>query len=84
MIVPAWFLYIAGFALVVLGVLQIQARPRKKHEGPVGRFVNLGTFWSLLCITVGTAVVLIALGYWTPDFAAKPKPKPTAAKKYRQ
>jgi hypothetical protein len=68
-IVPTWFLYVGGFSLMILGGLQIQARPRKKDDGFYQRFVNVGTLWSLCCIAVGTGLVVMALGWWTPDFA---------------
>jgi hypothetical protein len=75
MIVPQWFLYVAGFSLILLGGMQIQARPREKDAGFYARFVNLGTLWSLLCIAVGSAVVAMALGYFTPfDRPAPPPP----------
>jgi hypothetical protein len=73
--VPTWFLYVSGFSLAILGILQIQARPRRKDAGFYERFVNVGTFWSLLCIAVGAAVVAMALGYFTP-FDKAPPPKP--------
>ena len=64
--VPTWFLYVSGFSLILLGIMQIQARPRVKDASLYQRFVNLGTFWSLFCIVVGVAVVSMALGYWSP------------------
>ncbi len=74
MIVPTWFLYIGGFSLLILGGLQIQARPRRKDDTIYQRFVNVGTLWSLCCIAVGAGLLLMATGYWTPEFAAPPKP----------
>jgi hypothetical protein len=71
--VPSWFLYVSGFSLILLGIMQIQARPRRKEASFYERFVNVGTVWSLCCIAVGTAVVVMALGYWTP--LDKPPPK---------
>jgi hypothetical protein len=65
-IAPTWFLYISGFGLIILGALQIQARPRQRGDSPFQRFVNVGTLWSLVCITVGALVVAMALGYWSP------------------
>jgi hypothetical protein len=64
--VPTWFLYLTGFSLLILGGLQIRHRPRRKGAGFYERFVNLGTFWSLICITVGVGLLLMALGYWQP------------------
>ena len=61
--VPNWFLYLGGFSLVILGVLQIQQRPRKEGDSLYTRFVNVGTLWSLTCIGVGALLVLIALGW---------------------
>jgi putative copper export protein len=72
--VPTWFLYISGFSLLLLGIMQIQARPRKKDANFYERFINLGTFWSLLCMAVGTAIVIMALGYWTPFDQPPAKP----------
>jgi hypothetical protein len=75
--IPIWFLYLGGFSLVILGVLQMIHRPRKQGAPLVERFVNLGTFWSLLCITVGVGLLLMALGYWQGPLglAAPPPPK---------
>jgi hypothetical protein len=64
--IPAWFLYISGFSLILLGGMQIQARPRKPDDSLYQRFVNVGTLWSILCIAVGIGVVAMALGYWQP------------------
>jgi hypothetical protein len=74
--IPKWFLYIAGFSLIILGGLQIQARPRKPGDSFYTRFVNVGTLWSLCCIAVGGAVVLMALGWLNPDFTAPPRHPP--------
>ena len=76
MIVPPWFLYISGFSLVLLGVLQIQARPRQPDDTLYTRFVNIGTLWSLCCIAAGLAILSMALGYWTPTFLIPPKKPP--------
>jgi hypothetical protein len=62
--IPTWFLYLAGFSMVILGVLQIQQRPRRPDAGFYQRFINVGTLWSLLCISVGVALLAMALGYW--------------------
>ena len=72
--VPKWFLYISGFSLILLGIMQIQARPRREKAGFYERFVNLGTFWSLFCFVVGVAVVAMALGYWSPIDNKAPPP----------
>jgi hypothetical protein len=74
-VVPTWFLYLGGFSLVVLGILQIQARPREPDATLYQRFVNVGTLWSLTCISVGVGLLLIATGWWTPWFAVAPKRK---------
>ena len=80
---PIWFLYIGGFSLVILGALQIQARPRKPGDGLYQRFVNVGTIWSLACITVGVGLLMMALGWWTPDFVRRPAEKPARARPHR-
>jgi hypothetical protein len=79
-VVPIWFLYVGGFSMVMLGVMQIQARPRKPGDGLYQRFVNVGTLWSLCCITVGVGLLLMALGWWTPDFARRPGAAPAPAR----
>jgi hypothetical protein len=77
-IVPAWFLYIGGFSLLILGGLQMQQRPRKKDDNFYKRFVNLGTMWSLLCIAVGVGLLAIATGWWEPWFARRATPPASA------
>jgi hypothetical protein len=69
--------------MLILGVLQIQARPRKKDDTLYQRFVNIGTLWSLCCITVGVGILLMALGYWTPSFLQGPQRPPVSSKKHR-
>jgi hypothetical protein len=76
--VPTWFLYISGFSLILLGIMQIQARPRSKNASFYERFVNLGTFWSLFCMLVGVAIVTMALGYWRPAILGDNKAAPPA------
>lgn len=73
--IPIWFLYLGGFSMVILGVLQVVHRPRRAGATLVERFVNLGTLWSLLCIGVGVGLLLMALGYWQgPGGLAAPPP----------
>lgn len=73
--IPNWFLYLAGFSMVILGVLQMVQRPHKPGAGVYERFINVGTLWSLLCISVGVGLLLMALGYWQgPLGAATPPP----------
>lgn len=70
--IPTWFLYIGGFSLIILGGLQLQARPHEPGDSLLRRFVNLGTVWSLTCIGVGIYLVLMALGYIHPHVALPP------------
>jgi hypothetical protein len=72
--IPTWFLYLGGFSMVILGGLQIQQRPHQPGARFYDRFVNLGTFWSLLCIAVGVALLAMALGYWQGPNRAPPPP----------
>jgi hypothetical protein len=72
MSVPPWFLYISGFSLILLGAMQIQARPHERGDSFYRRFVNLGTLWSLVCIAVGVCVVLIGLGWWEGPLGRPP------------
>lgn len=62
--IPTWFLFLAGFSMLLLGVLQMVQRPRRPGAGVYQRFVNIGTLWSLVCISVGVGLLLMALGYW--------------------
>jgi len=80
--IPAWFLYLAGFSMVILGVLQMVNRPRKEGGGVYARFINLGTMWSLICITVGVGLVLMALGYWQGPLGAGAPPPPHKVPRY--
>jgi len=76
-VIPSWFLYLAGFSMMILGVMQIQQRPQGKGGGFYARFVNVGTFWSVLCILVGLALLAMALGYWQgPVAGPAPSAKP--------
>jgi hypothetical protein len=72
-VIPGWFLYLAGFSMVILGGLQIQQRPHERGESFARRFLNIGTAWSLLCIAVGVGLLLMALGYWEGPL---PRPGP--------
>jgi hypothetical protein len=72
--IPSWFLYLAGFSMMILGAMQIQQRPHGKGAGFYARFVNVGTFWSVLCIVVGLALLAMALGYWQGPVGGPPPP----------
>jgi hypothetical protein len=63
--VPRWFIYLNGFAMLILGVALIATRPRKAGDSLYKKYINLGTFWACLCCTVGGALLAMALGYWT-------------------
>ena len=79
--IPTWFLYLTGFSMVILGVLQLVHRPHKPGASLAERFINLGTFWSLICITVGVALLAMALGYWQGPLGAA-TPPPTKVPRY--
>jgi hypothetical protein len=72
-------LYVGGFSLAILGLLQIRTRPREPGDGFYQRFVNLGTLWSLCCIAVGAGLLAIALGYWDGPLGPR-APEPPAPK----
>jgi hypothetical protein len=74
--IPVWFLYLAGFSMIVLGVLQLLHRPHKEGASLAERLVNLGTFWSLLCVTVGVGLLAMALGYWQGPLGLAAPPPP--------
>ncbi len=75
--IPTWFLYVGAFSLMILGALQIYARPREPGDGFYKRLINIGTLWSLICVTVGASLLAIALGYWRgPLGSGAPDPAP--------
>ena len=64
--IPRWFLYLQGFAMLTMGVAQLFLRPRQKPDDlAIKRFVNVGTLWAVLCCGVGIVLLLMALGYWS-------------------
>ena len=63
--IPQWFLYLQGFAMLIMGVSMVVMRPRKKCDSLYARFANLGTLWALVCCAVGVALLAMALGYWS-------------------
>jgi hypothetical protein len=81
-IIPRWFLYVGGFSLVILGGLQIHARPRQADDSLYKRFVNIGTLWSLLCISVGIGLLTMALGYWEGPLGVARPPEPPRPTKH--
>lgn len=62
--IPQWFIYLQGFAMLIMGISLLAMRPRHKGDSFYTRFVNLGTLWALLCCVVGVALLAMALGYW--------------------
>ena len=80
---PTWFLYVGAFSLMILGALQTYTRPREPGDGFYKRFINIGTLWSLICITVGASLLAIALGYWRGPLGA-PAPEPPAKRHRRR
>jgi hypothetical protein len=81
-VTPQWFLYVGALSLLVLGVLQLYTRPRPPGASLYERFVNLGTMWSLICLAVGAALLMMALGYWHGP-VGKPEPEPQRPSKRR-
>ena len=80
--IPSWFLYIQGFAMVIMGVALVRMRPRPKGASFYTRYVNLGTLWALVCCAVGGAMLAMALGWWSwpPRSLQKPTTSPRPAK----
>jgi hypothetical protein len=75
--IPIWFLYLAGFSMLILGVMQLFQRPRKEGAPSWERFINLGTLWSLICISVGVGLLAMALGYWEGPLGLAAPPAPS-------
>lgn len=61
--VPHWFLYLNGFAMLILGVAMMVLRPHAADDSRLRRFGNWGTLWAGLCCTVGALLLAMALGY---------------------
>jgi ABC-type Fe3+ transport system permease subunit len=78
-VIPRWFLYLNGFAMLLLGGALIATRPKRAGESPLQRWFGLrgfwSTLWSTLCLTVGVALLAMALGYWRGPMAPPPPPK---------
>ncbi len=72
--VPRWFIYLNGFAMLILGVGLLATRPRQPGDSFYKRFVNFGTLWALLCCTVGAVLLATALGYLQLPGGAPPPP----------
>lgn len=75
---PTWFLYLNGFALVTLGVALLITRPAPRGASFTERFFGLrtfwGTLWAALCCAVGIGLLALALGYlrWPAQDTAQP------------
>ena len=80
--IPVWFVYVGGFSLVILGLLQMKVRPSERGDSLYSRFVNVGTLWSLLCITVGAGLLAMALGYWAGPLDIMNPPAPPKSRRH--
>lgn len=80
--IPVWFVYVGGFSLVILGLLQMKVRPSERGDSLYTRFVNVGTLWSLLCITVGAGLLAMALGYWAGPLDIMNPPPPPKSRRH--
>jgi hypothetical protein len=67
-VIPQWFLYLQGFAMLIMGVMLLVLRPRDPRDPFVKRWLNAGTLWSLVCVSTGVVLLAMALGYiqWPP------------------
>lgn len=72
--IPRWFLYLQGFAMVIMGVGLLAMRPRRRGASFYERYVNLGTMWALLCCATGVFLLAMATGYvqWPAPEPAMP------------
>ena len=62
--IPRWFLYLQGFAMLAMGISLLALRPRSKEDPWLQRWTSLGTLWAIVCVIVGIALLAMALGYW--------------------
>lgn len=76
--IPQWFLYLQGFAMLLMGGSLIALRPRRRGDSFYIRFVNLGTLWALVCLATGMALLAMALGYWRWPPASPTAPRTPA------
>jgi hypothetical protein len=65
---PSWFLYLQGFAMLLMGSMLLVMRPRDPADPWAKRWLNAGTLWALCCVAVGVTLLSMALGYlqWPP------------------
>ena len=74
--VPRWFIYLNGFAMLTLGVALLFTRPRVRGDSLARRYGNFGTLWALLCCVVGAVLLGFALGYLELPTPAPPAQTP--------
>jgi hypothetical protein len=75
-VIPKWFLYLQGVAMVIMGVGLLYTRPRPADASFAKRYLNMGTLWALCCLAVGVALLTLAMGYWTWPLPFSPAPAP--------
>ncbi len=56
------FFAFGGAILVLTGLLQLFVRPRQPHEIGLQRFVNRGTIWAAVCVSLGVLAILVGVG----------------------
>jgi hypothetical protein len=56
------FLVVCSIILILAGVAQIFARPRKENESPLEKIVNRATITMMLSVAFGIAGLLFGLG----------------------
>lgn len=75
MLIPRWFLLLNGVGLLIMGGMLLYGRLREDAPWSAPRRF-FGLLWSLLCLCVGVALVLMGQGYLPQPGEGRPADRP--------